>query len=122
MNFREKAKKDIKILLKLNPLVIDANVSVTDITTVKETTRKKRSTKQTIIDFMAVCSLRLTEEFDLDNLKFSFNTTVIAAQADLFDFFAPESIISFSCTLRRINTVEGLFAFKIYFWLSNIMK
>ena len=122
MNFREKAKKDIKILLKLNPLVIDANVSVTDITTVKETTRKKRSTKQTIIDFMAVCSLRLTEEFDLDNLKFSFNTTVIAAQADLFDFFAPESIISFSCTLRRINTIEGLFAFNIYFWLSNIMK
>ena len=91
--------------------MIDAKISITDITTTKPTNSSRRSTEQTNIDFVAVCSLELTEEFDFETFKYSLSTTVLTAKADHFDFFDQESFKSFS--FQKIVGEKGSFVRKL---------
>ena len=126
--FQNKAQTDIQKLFLSNPLVVDVKVSITSMTKTEDSHRRKRSIKDIILNFIAVCSIGIAEkDFDIQKIELSFNSTLMNAEIDMFDLFDEESMLSFKSTFETPTVIEvelpskneisqkiGLFNFAFY--------
>ena len=105
-NFKKVTKKEIETLLESNPLIVDAFVSELDVEKPEDSKRRKRSIKEVIVDFTAVCSVRVSESFDMDDLQFYIRSSIQNANPNLFESFDEESFSSFDLFFEKPQIIK----------------
>lgn len=105
-NFKKVTKKEIETLLESNPLIVDAFVSDIDLEKPEASKSLKRSIKEVIVDFTAVCSVRVSEMFDMDDLQFYVRSSIQNSNPNLFESFDEKSFSSFNLVFEKPQIIK----------------
>ena len=89
---KNESETDMSDLLRLSPLVMDALVSVYDVQ-FRETFRSF-SSKNVTLEFNAVCSIRVLQSLDLEDISSSINSALKDAETSHYDFYDENSLSS----------------------------
>ena len=105
-NFRKVMKKDIQTLLESNPLVVHAFVSDLKIEGTETSKRRKRSTLKVFTDFTAVCSVRVSEIFDIDDFQLYTRSAIRNANPNLFEALDEKSLTAFNLVFEKPQKIQ----------------
>ena len=104
-NFKNKTVKDIKKLLESNSLVVDAKVTLTNVT--EETLKRRRqSAGKSIAHFIALISAAVNENYNIIAIKSSLKTTIEDASSNLYDSFNKKSFERFDLSIGKPNVIK----------------
>ena len=105
-NFKKVAKKDIERLLESNSLVVDASLSDLNLVETEASKRRKQSIKKVIIDFTAVCTVRVSENFNMDDFQFYIRSSIQSANPNLFESLDEKSFSSFKFVFEKPQIIK----------------
>jgi len=105
-NFRKVMKKDIQTLLESNPLVVHAFVTDLKIEGTETSKRRKRSILKVFTDFTAVCSVRVSDIFDMDDLQLYTRSAIRNANPNLFETLDEKSLSSFNIVFEKPQKIK----------------
>ena len=113
LNFKNEIETDLRILLELHPLIVDASVLVTNIsapgTDAKELetwTRRKRSAEKRTIEFKAVCSVRIAENFEIGEIQSAITSSFKDVDSERFKLFDEESFSNLSLLFQKTLVIK----------------
>ena len=99
-NFKTDAETDIQRLLKSDRLIVEATVSITDITVSENSNRRKRSTENAVTEFIAVSSVQLATIDNMDEIQSSLSSSIQNADVNLYELIDEESLASFKLSFK----------------------
>ena len=92
--FKNESETDMSALLQLSPLVINALVSVYDVRLPEASNHHNLSTTNVTLEFNAVCSIRVVQTFDLEDISSSINSSITDAETSHYKFYDENSLSS----------------------------
>ena len=106
-NFKNETERDIKVLLEFNPLVFDAKVSLVEVTETSK--RRKRSTPKIIVKFIAVCLIKVTKIFAINEIQMAIRSEFKNADLNILETFDENSIASLKiqCEIPKIINIKA---------------
>ena len=108
-NFKNETERDIKVLLEFNPLVFDAKVSLVGFTVTEPSKRRKRSTPKIIVEFIAVCFVKVTKIFAINEIQMAIRSEFKNTDFNILESFDENSISSLKiqCKIPKIINVKA---------------
>ena len=103
---KDRTEKDIQRLLESNILVVDAEVSVTQIEQNGAFNLRKRSTQTLRIEFIAICALQVSEVFDINKVQLSISDSIATSDPDIYESFDDESFLSFNLSVENPKIIK----------------
>ena len=98
--FTNESKKDISTLLQLSPLVMNAIVSVNNVLF------PEAVNGNVTLEFIAVCSIRVEQTFDLNDISSSINSSITDAETNLYEFYDKNSLLSLSLLFEKPTIIK----------------
>ena len=124
ITFKNKIESELEMILESNDLIVSAKVSVTDIAQT-DFNRRQQSNKRALIEFIAICTVRVAEIKQMDEIKSSITTSISNADSKLYELIDEESTSNFKASFAKPTIIKieapsksaisdkiGLFLFK----------
>ena len=105
-DFQNKSEHEIKKLLDLDDHIIGSLVSVKKLRDDEIVNAQDRL----IVEFTAVCSLSVSENFILNEIQVSIDSSITHADHNLFEYFDKESFLSYNFDFEepKILKIESI--------------